>query len=345
MSASSAFGTLDSPGKGWFPALPSSLGTLWWGARAFWLEALGFRFTYPIESVPEAFSGSSLYYYIFSRELFFDMMELDSDGVPCHRTRTLKRFYNPAYIAWYGLMKLADSLRTGAVAPEAFAIQIRWLVDRAVTRADGSVVWYFPVDFQEGKTSLKAPWISAMIQGLAISALVRAFRLNPDPALLDLCRGALKVYQRDVTEGGLRTAENGVVLYEEYPAYPLPRVLDGFLFSLLGLYDLWAEREDALAKDLFDQGVSGLVQQIEYWNYKDKWSWYGPRGYLAPPHYHTLNRLLVGVLARLSGEATLLRYAKMWDPARLHWLDRAQLFGAFFGTKQWRRIRRVWLNI
>jgi hypothetical protein len=339
MTPSSAFGTLDSPGKGWVPQFPYPLNHLWWGARALWLEAFGFRFDYPIELVPEAGPRSSLHYYIYSDRLFFDMMELDANGVPCHRTRTLTTFYNPAYVAWYGLMKLEQRLRSGETACEAFWTQIKWLVDHGVSQADGSAVWCFPVDFQEGRALLKSPWVSAMIQGLAISALVRAHRLKPEPALIDLCRAALAVYRKDVHEGGVRTTENGKVLFEEYPVYPLPRVLDGFLFSLLGLYDCWVEAEDELARSLFDEGVRGLVQNLEFWDYENRWSWYGSHGYLAPPHYHTLNRLLLVVLARLTGEAALLRHAQSWDPAEMSTLDRLRVFSVFFGTKQRSRLK------
>lgn len=339
MTAPSAFGTLDRPGRGWVPPLPRPLNYLWWAARALWLEALGFRFTYPIELVPDAGPRSSLHYYIYSDRLFFDMMELDTEGVPCHRTRTLTRFYNPAYIAWYGLMKLEQSLRSGETACEAFWTQIKWLVDHAVSRPDGSAVWYFPVDFREGRALLKSPWISAMIQGLAISALVRAHRLKPESALIDLCRAGLHVYRKDVREGGVRTTENGRVLFEEYPVYPLPRVLDGFLFSLLGLYDCWVEVEDALARSLFDEGVRGLVRNLEFWDYKNKWSWYGSHAYLCPPNYHTLNRLLLTVLAMLSGEMVLSRYAQSWDPTEMSTLNRARLFSVFFGTKQRSRVK------
>jgi hypothetical protein len=306
-------------------------------ARALWFETLGFRFGYPIEPVPEAGCRSSLHYYIYSEHLFFDMMELDNNGIPCHRTRTLRRFYNPAYVAWYGLMKLEQCLRSGKAASEEFFLQKTWLVDHAVHRRDRSVVWYFPVDFQEGKALLKSPWISAMIQGLVISVLIRAYRLKPDPSLLDLCHAALQVYRKDISEGGIRTNTNGHFLFEEYPAYPLPRVLDGFLFSLLGLYDFWVETEDPSAKKLLDNGVLGLLWNLDSWNYERGWSWYGTHGYLSPPNYHALNRLLLAVLGGLTGEKTLVQYARRWDPAELSGLDRMRLFIVFFGTKQWCR--------
>ncbi len=339
MRACSPFGSLNSPGRGWFPQLRPPFDLSWWVARAVWLELLGFRFEYPIELVPEAGPRSSLHYYIRSEQLFFDMMELDADGIPCHKTRTLGKFYNPAYVAWYGLMKLEQSLQSGRSSCEAFCKQAQWLIKNAATRPDGSVVWYFPVDFQHGEGILKAPWPSAMIQGLVISVLVRAYRQSPDPILIDLCRSALPVYATDINKGGVRTEEGGEVLFEEYPVYPLPRVLDGFLFSLLGLYDLWIEAGDPLAKSLFDAGIRGLLRRIEFWDYKNRWSWYGSHSYLAPPHYNTLNRLLLLALARLSGEKILASQAQMWDPTRLDALHRLRLFLAFVVLKNRSRLR------
>jgi len=65
-------------------------------------------------------------------------------------------------IAWYGLMALERSLRQEGSGPEAFQVQLEWLIQHAISRRDGGVVWTFPVDVQEGECRLQAPWISAM---------------------------------------------------------------------------------------------------------------------------------------------------------------------------------------
>jgi hypothetical protein len=341
MRISAPFGTLDELLGDQGPRPPVRLEPLWWALRAVWLETLGFRFGYPVELVPEAGPRSSVHYYIYSDQLFFDLMEIDRDGIPYHRSRTLGRFYNPAYVAWYGLMALERSQRGGKNSSSAFAVQINWLVRNAVRREDGSVVWPFPVDVQEGKAELKAPWVSAMIQGLALSALVRAHRLKLGPAdLLELCHSALCVYGRDVSDGGVRTVHDGLVLFEEYPAYPLPRVLDGFLFSLLGLYDYWIESDETLARNLFEKGVAGLAHTLEYWNYKDRWTWYGSHGYLCPPYYHNLNRLLLIALSNVTGQRILAHYAEAWNPARLTVAERIKLFATYFVLKQRARLRK-----
>jgi len=335
-------GTLDRPGPGRGFTVPRPFRSVLLAAKGIAQDTVGFRFVYPIQIVPEAGPRESLHYYIYSDRLFFNAMELNDEGIPYQHARLWGKFYNPAYIAWYGLMKLEQSLKLGRNSSKAFETQSRWLMQHAVRQADGSVVWHFPVDIVEGQCKLKAPWISAMIQGLAMSALVRAHRIgfrNID--LMELCRSATLVYSRTIEQGGVRTFEDGHVLYEEYPGYPLARILDGFLFGLLGLYDLWVETEDKNVKRLFEEGVDGLVHTIHHWNFKNNWSWYGNHGYLCPPQYHTLNRMLLSVVAGVSRHEGLATQAAAWNPNRLTPRLRAKVFLLFVSLKQWSRLRAM----
>jgi hypothetical protein len=313
---------------------------LWWAAGALRKELLDFRFEYPVEVIPAAGAKASLHYYVYSDRLFFDAMEPDADGIPIQRSRQFHT-YNPAYIAWYGLMSMERSLRE-EVSVQAIALQqARWLRDHAVERADGAVVWPYTVDWDEGACRLKAPWISAMAQGLAISLLVRAYRITNDPELLRQCRGAARVFELAVANGGVRTVEKGHVVYEEYPGTPSPRVLDGYLFSLLGLYDLATETDDPTIRRLFAEGIDGLLHTLPVWDYKGKWSWYGSHGYLCPPQYHNLNCVLLASLASLTGKPTLQRYADAWTPAHLTAWGRAEVFLLFMLTKNGSRLRHL----
>jgi hypothetical protein len=302
---------------------------------------LGFRFDYPVDVVPAAGLKGSLHYYVYSDRLFFDAMESDADGIPMQRGRHFHT-YNPAYIAWYGLMSLERWLRgQDSAGRRTFLQQVEWLGTHAVERADGSVVWPFTVDWEEGACRLKAPWISAMVQGLVISTLVRGYRITGEQRLLDHCHRASIVFEKNVEDGGVRTVERGGVIYEEYPGAPLPGVLDGFLFSLLGLYDLFVQTEDPCAGNLFADGIEGLKHGLPFWDYKGKWSWYGSHSYLCPPHYNKVNCALLSSLASLSGEQTLKRYAEAWTPARLTAPERAEIFMVFMFTKNRSRLRHL----
>jgi hypothetical protein len=308
--------------------------------RSIVLEAVNFRVEYPIEIVAGAEAPGSLRYHLYSDRLFMEDQDFDSEGVPRKIYRVHGAQYNPLFVAWWALHQLelaARELRSDGVP--VFRKQLAWLKGAAVTRGDGAIVWPCYFDWREGRAILRSPWISAMYQGVVMSALVRGFRLTGDGALLDLALGATRVFDIDVANGGVRSLDGERVLYEEYPAFPLPRVLDGFLFSLVGLYDLYAETRDARTLRMFRDGLSGLEHHLGRWSYRGKWSWYGSHGYLCPPHYHSLNRALLLVLHRLTAEPYLRVAADQWDPRRLSRRDRAEIFFLFVLTKNLARVR------
>jgi len=311
-----------------------------WAFRAIRRELLGFRFDYPIEIIPGAGSLDSLHYYIASDYLFLDDLEFDENGVPMRNYRAHGPQYNPLFVAWWGLVNLERYLKTtDEECLKTFFLQVEWLRTNAVERKDGAVVWPIYFDWQEGYCRLRAPWISAMYQGVVVSALVRGYRISGDKRLLALCEKAARVFEKSIEDGGVRTSENGLVLYEEYPGYRLPRVLDGFLFSLLGLYDLAVETSKADVWDLFNQGIEGLTHVLGFWDYRGKWSWYGSHGYLCPPHYHKVNCLLLRILGNVTGKEALIRMAKSWDYNRRSLMDKLEIFIVFTLTKNWARLR------
>jgi hypothetical protein len=311
-----------------------------WAVQALRRELLGFRFDYPVEAIQGAGPADSLHYYVYSDRLFLDDLEFDRNGIAMKHYRAQGSQYNPLFVAWWGLFNLEQYLRVKEDKfLQTFLIQVEWLRTNAVERKDGAVVWPIYFDWQEGYCRLRTPWISAMYQGVVISALVRGYRVGGDKGLLALCEQAARVFEKSIEDGGVRTIEQGRVLYEEYPGYPLARVLDGFLISLLGLYDLAIETGRPDVRRLFEQGIQGLRQTLRYWDYRGKWSWYGTHAYLCPPHYHKFNGVLLSVLGNLTGNETLKRYAALWDVKALSPADKLEIFLVFTVTKNWARLR------
>jgi heparosan-N-sulfate-glucuronate 5-epimerase len=307
-------------------------------------EIFGFSFDYPLHTVPEASAKNSLHYYFYSDALSWEALRMDPKGIPRAWYRVTGAVYWPSYIAWYGLVQLGHYLWRGDEANlSAFLKQVSWLEENAVLRSDGAVVWPMNFDYPYGAVVLKAPWISAYTQGLVISALVRAWRLTKRPELLELLKNSAKVFELDVKDSGVRVALDGRTLYAEIPGGPLPGILDGFMTSLIGLYNLYVETEDPVVGCLFEEGIAGLKYALPRWDYGSKWSWYGCRAYLSPPAYHNQNCLLLEVLAGLSKQPVLAEYAQRWSPKQLSALDRTEIYLGFVLTKNANRLRhRTW---
>ncbi len=312
--------------------------------RAVRAELFHFSFHYPLGLVPDAGPKNSLAYYFYSDTLAWRDMRMGPDGVPLYWCRELGAAHWPAYIAWYGLVHLGHYLQERDPRHrDTFLTQAQWLEDNALVRPDGAVVWPMNFDHFTSSVPLKAPWVSAHAQGFAISAMVRAWRLTRRPRLLELLYGAARIFELTAPENDIRLPVGDHVVYAEIPGGPAPGILDGFLISLFGLYDLAAETGDPDVARLFAEGVAGLKATLGLWDYRNKWSWYDDRQYLSPPAYHCQHQLYLRILGRLTGEALFSQVAARWDPARLSALDRAEIYCAFICTKNWSRLRhRTW---
>jgi hypothetical protein len=315
--------------------------------RTLYEEIAEYRFDYPVMMVPEAGPKESLHYYWYKYSKtppYRSVTRLDSNGIPRVWGRVTGIVYRPAFIAMYGLNNLGHYLQSGDQAHlKVFLNQIDWLEARAVIRGDGAVVWPHDFDHQESAVRLKAPWLSANAQGLVISALVRGWRITRRPRLPELLERSSWVFQLNCECNGVRVQAEEHIVYTEVPGLPAPGIMDGFVNSLLGLYDLYVETGDPSVSKLFEQGVVGLRYFLPRWDYKKKWSMYSNRSYLCSPAYHCQNRVLLSVMARLTGDSYFAEYAEAWHHSRLSASDRAEIYLAFQLTKNASRFRyRTW---
>ncbi len=267
-----------------------------------------------------------------------------SDGIPVVNYKWGGPQVNPAYVALWGLNCLHRRQQ------QDFETAIAWLHANAQTASNETRVWHYGFDWVEGRAFLKAPWISAMSQGLAVSALVRSYRLSRRQADLDLALAAARIFQVPVADGGVLDDRAAGVFLEEYPAKPYARILDGFCFAVVGLLDLLQETcgEKAL-QVLAGRCLDTIEAQLPAWEFMGCWSWYGREGFLCDDTYHRLNRTLLTVLARVSGREGFDRYARKWNPARLNRVQRKGIAvcGRLLLTlrrHQYNRIRRMRLK-
>ena len=145
----------------------------------------------------------------------------------------------------------------------AFLASARWLLKNQ----DEKGGWAIPVKRKiRTGVELEPGWYSAMAQGQALSVLTRAYYLTKDLEFLKSAKRATGLFQvKSEDHGILAVYMNKFKWYEEYPMTPSLFVLNGFLYSLMGLYDLkmtLPSEQRSEAESLFKDGMTSLRAMI-----------------------------------------------------------------------------------
>lgn len=129
---------------------------------------------------------------------------------------------------------------------------------------------------------------SAMAQGEGMSVLARAFLTTGEDIYLESARRALSPLLLEVSEGGTcrRTLE-GLVL-EEVPLEEPATILNGWVFALYGLYDLFLVHGSSEVREALEASLNGLIIHLPEYD-AGFWSYYDTQGNLASPFYHRLH--------------------------------------------------------
>ncbi|EFA10381.1 D-glucuronyl C5-epimerase B [Tribolium castaneum] len=197
-----------------------------------------------------------------------------------------------------------------------------WFVRHQDTETGG---WPIPVKrkLASGFHDLQSGWYSAMGQGHAISVLSRAYHHSGgDVRYLQAALAGLKPFQVPSTKGGvLATFLNKYHWYEEYPTKPASFVLNGFIYSLLGLYDLMTIAPPGQADEaefLFREGMISLKGMLLFYDMGSVTSYdlrhvtLGVAPNLARWDYHAthINQLLL--LSTIENEPLFAQTAERW---------------------------------
>ncbi|XP_044002373.1 D-glucuronyl C5-epimerase B isoform X2 [Aphidius gifuensis] len=118
-----------------------------------------------------------------------------------------------------------------------------------------------------GMNILEPGWYSGMGQGHALSVLSRAYYHSGDDNYLIAAINGLKPFKTLSENGGvLAKFLDKFIWYEEYPTQPASFILNGFIYALIGLYDLktiahgYDDANDA--GKLFDDGMISLKNML-----------------------------------------------------------------------------------
>lgn len=189
----------------------------------------------------------------------------------------------------------------------------RWLVDDQ--QPDGT--WLFP--FAKTEYGLPKGFCSAILQGYAISVLVRAMLIADDDTFRQPAIRALQIFERSVEKGGVASTIHGYTFFDEYPCRPPHHVLNGFIFAVFGFYDLKRTANVKQAADLWVACLESLENLLEHFD-TGEWTLYnigeGPAN-LASVKYHRLHVEQVRALYQITGNEVFQKYFERWSKYRL----------------------------
>ncbi|MBK7616852.1 MAG: hypothetical protein IPJ08_21290 [Burkholderiales bacterium] len=198
-------------------------------------------------------------------------IRFDPQGVPMVKYGA-EFFYNPVTTAEFALSHHGKYLR--GLEPELTKF---WAgVNRLdqILESDGALRYMFAWSYYLTGKSYQPGWVSGMAQGLALSVYARAWLLSKNPKYLDAGRLVLNFMLKPVSLGGttsdlrdLHPSLSQSIIYDEYPWQPSGLTLNGFMFSMLGVYD-WMQMplSDGIAAASFSKAMHTLRNILPYYD-------------------------------------------------------------------------------
>lgn len=193
-----------------------------------------------------------------------------------------------------------------------------WLMANIIER-DEFLIWVHDYGFNY---NTKPGWCSSHTQAMGMQLLIRITEITNDQRYSTPITGLLKAYSKPIEKGGLCVPIGKDGLWFEKIADPdndQPKVLNGMMFAVLGLYDIanrpsvnFATRDTALT--LAQLGVKATVYLLPRFDLKD-WSAYTIHGKRASIRYH---RIHIQQLERL--------FDITKNPVFSYWGDRYRLY-------------------
>lgn len=234
-----------------------------------------------------------------------DKTILDKKGIPINTTIANVEAYFPITIFQYGLGLYDLYLQENqADYLKKFINIANW----AIEKQEENGMWDCMGQLKDKAHETQ----SAMCQSEGASVLLRAYVETKDTKYYDCASRAIEFMIKDKEEGGTCYYENGRPIFQEYVSSYNLSVLNGWIFSLFGLFDYTRINKEEKYKTILENSLEAMCQNLK--NYDRKfWSNYDIKGTIASPSYHDLHIKQLQLLYELFGKEELNQYAKKWE--------------------------------
>ena len=221
--------------------------------------------------------------------------------VPKYHVDTGEEIYFSIGIFQYGLAAYDLLLKTGE---DLYKKKLLACADWAVENQKEEGCW---VTF--AYKNAEHPY-SSMAQGEGISMLIRAHTVTQDDRYMQAARKAKDFMLKPISEGGTTEyRKDDVLLYEDTDN---PIILNGWIFSLWGLYDYSKYTKEKAAAAALAATLKSLKKKLSDFDMK-YWSRYEDGKRISSPFYHKLHIAQLKVMYDLFGDEVYKEYADKWD--------------------------------
>lgn len=221
--------------------------------------------------------------------------------VPKYHVDTGEEIYFSIGIFQYGLAAYDLYLKSGEDRYKKKLLACAgWALDNQ--QADGSWVTF-------AYENPEHPY-SAMAQGEGISMLLRAHVVTGDERYMAAACKAKDFMLKSITEGGTTRYQGDRVYLYECTHEPL--ILNGWIFSLWGLYDYSKYVADEWVKAVLAATLTSLKEKLPAFDLK-YWSRYEDGKRICSPFYQKLHIAQLRVMYDLFGDEIYQKYADRWD--------------------------------
>ncbi len=243
---------------------------------------------------------------------------LDSEGLPVNRMLDGSTCHFATTIIQKALGHHDVYMLTGDVAELDKFLRIFELL---VKKQDERGGW----DVQKVMSLRDGLKYSAMPLGEAVSGLVRAWHHTKKDLFIEAAKKAYELMLTPVEDGGTACYIGDELYLEEYPATEKNTVLNGWIFALFGVYDLFLATGDGRCLQAFNRSYRTLTQHMHVFD-SGYWSYYDEQQAMASPFYHNLHISQLEALYLVTGDSTIADCLGKWKGYRGSLVRRALAF-------------------
>lgn len=246
--------------------------------------------------------------------------KLDGRGLPKIKYGK-EYYYNPVTLSQYALSEYGRALKDGEYSQ--FNIAIGKLL--SMQSADGAFRYNFHFRHYTNKSAYEEGWVSGMAQGQVLSVLARKYMMDGGEEIREAGNTALDFLRVPASEGGpfttlkdLDESLSDYIFFQEYVTDPNVYTLNGFMFTLLGLYDWHKATGSDDAWELYTGGLDTLEKILPYYDLGHLSAY--DLSYIThnrkKPHlsagYHAIHIQLLKALYSVTINQSVKKHMEMW---------------------------------